>query len=75
MKPTVRRLQQEYSGKIEFKSLDIDNPANDSAKKQYNFRGQPQFVFVNSDGKVVVSRNGTQTYDSLKKDLEALLKT
>lgn len=74
MKPTVRRLEQEFAGKIEVKSLDIDSPANAEAKKKYGFRAQPQFVLVTADGKVVTTRNGMQSYETLKKDIESLLK-
>jgi hypothetical protein len=71
MKPTVSRLQQEFKDKIEFRSLNIDDPKNDAAKKQYKFVGQPQFVILSSDGAVTASRNGMQTYETLKRDLEA----
>ena len=74
MKPTVRRLEQEFAGKIEVKSLDIDSAANAEAQKKYGFRAQPQFVLVTADGKVVTTRNGMQSYETLKKDIESLLK-
>lgn len=75
MKPTVRRLEQEFAGKVEFQSLDIDSLKNAEAKKKYGFRAQPQFVIVGGDGKVITTRNGMQSYDTLKKDIETLLKS
>lgn len=73
MKPTVSRLEKEYEGRVEFRSLDIDDAANDAAKQQFNFLGQPQFVLALPDGKVVSSRNGGQRYETLKKDIEKAL--
>lgn len=70
MKPTVRRLEEEFAGKVDFKALDIDDAANAAAMKQYRFIGQPQFVIAMPDGKVIVSRNGWQEYDALKADIE-----
>jgi hypothetical protein len=73
MKPTVRRLEQEFDGRVEFKSLNIDKSDTAEAKKKYNFIGQPQFVVLNSRDQVVSSRNGFQEYETLKADLEAAL--
>ena len=70
MKPTVSRLEEEFKGKVDFMALDIDDAANDAAKTKYKFLGQPQFVVVGANGKVVVSRNGWQEYDQLKADIE-----
>lgn len=73
MKPVVNRLEEEFTGKVEFRSLNIDEAVNDGAKAQYKFIGQPQFVIVGADGNVMVSRNGIQRYDTLKADLEKAL--
>lgn len=73
MKPVVNRLEEEFTGKVEFRSLNIDETVNDAAKAQYKFIGQPQFVIVGADGNVIVSRNGIQRYDTLKADLEKAL--
>jgi thiol-disulfide isomerase/thioredoxin len=73
MKPIVNRLEEEYTGRIEFRALNIDDAQNDDDKVQYKFIGQPQFVVVGADGEVVVSRNGMQRYDTLKADIEKAL--
>ena len=73
MKPTVRRLEEEFKGRVDFKAVDIDAPLSDALKKQLKFRGQPQFVVLGSASQIVSSRNGTQTYATLKKDIEAAL--
>jgi hypothetical protein len=73
MKPTVGRLEEEFAGKVDFKALNIDEAVNDDAKAQYRFVGQPQFVILAPDGNIMVSRNGSQTYDTLKADIEKAL--
>jgi hypothetical protein len=73
MKPTVRRLEEEYEGRVEFKPTNIDAPDSAEAKRKYKFVGQPQFVTVNNSGEIVASRNGFQQYETLKADIEAAL--
>jgi hypothetical protein len=73
MKPTVGRLEEEFKGRVDFKALNVDESANDESKQKYNFVGQPQFVIVGLDGAVLTSRNGSQTYESLKADIEKAL--
>ncbi len=73
MKPVVNRLEEEFAGQVQFRSLNIDDAVNDGAKAQYKFIGQPQFVVVGADGAVITSRNGIQRFDTLKADLEKAL--
>jgi hypothetical protein len=73
MKPIVNRLEEEYQGRVTFQALNIDEASTDPFKAQYKFVGQPQFVIVTAKGDVLASRNGIQTYDRLKADIEAAL--
>lgn len=73
MKPVVNRLEEEYKGRVEFQSLNIDDASTADAKAKYRFVGQPQFVIVSPKGEIIASRNGMQTYDRLKADIEAAL--
>jgi hypothetical protein len=73
MKPIVNRLEEEYKGRVTFQALNIDEASTGPAKKQYMFIGQPQFVIVGPSGDVLASRNGMQTYEKLKADIEAAL--
>lgn len=75
MKPTVRRLEEEYKGRVEFRPLNIDDKANDETKQKLKFIGQPQFVILNPQGDVQASLNGMQTYETLKGKLEEALAT
>ncbi len=73
MKPVVSRLEEEYRGKVEFKSLNIDDAANDAAKKTFKFRYQPQFVLASADSKILSTSNGMRDYEDLKSDIEKAL--
>ncbi len=73
MKPTVGRLEEEFRGKVEFQALNIDDATNDQAKAKFKFIGQPQFVIAAPDGTIVSSRNGSQSYEALKADIEKAL--
>ena len=57
-----------------FKAYDVAGIDND-IKTRYQFIGYPQIVMINSQGEIIFSRLGFQTYDSLKTDLEAVLKS
>jgi hypothetical protein len=73
VKPVVSRLKDEFAGRVEFRQLDIDDPANAAAKRQYGFRAQPQVVIIDQAGTVVVSRLSELTYRRLRDDLESVL--
>ncbi|MFC1463710.1 MAG: thioredoxin family protein [Candidatus Brachytrichaceae bacterium NZ_4S206] len=73
MKPVVNRLEEEFGDRVEFRALNIDEASSKEAMAKYKFVGQPQFVIVAPNGEVVASRNGMQTYDRLKADIEAAL--
>lgn len=73
MKPVVDRLEKEYEGRVEFRPLNIDEASSQEAMAKYKFIGQPQFVVVGSNDTVLSTRNGGQSYDQLKQDIEAAL--
>lgn len=73
MKPVVNRLSEEFGDRVEFKAVNIVESGARELMNKYNFIGQPQFVVVASGGEIVASRNGIQTYDRLKADIEAAL--
>ncbi|MCX6017958.1 MAG: hypothetical protein NTZ50_05535 [Chloroflexi bacterium] len=71
--PVVHRLEAEYADRVEFQSLNIDEPATLDAQQKYRFIGQPQFVIVHANGEILASRNGIFTYEQLKGDIEKAL--
>ena len=60
MKPIVDGLEQEYAGQVTIVRLDIDDPATAEAKVIYQFRYQPTYVLLDSNGEVVDSWLGRQ---------------
>jgi hypothetical protein len=53
MKPVVDGLEAEYGEVIEFVRLNIDDPANDAAKRRFGFRFQPHFFLLDANGEIV----------------------
>lgn len=73
MKPTVSRLEGEYDKRVDFLAYDAAGINND-IKRQYKYIGFPQIVIIDARGEIAFSRLGYQSYDSLKADIEAMLK-
>jgi hypothetical protein len=69
----VSRLEKQFGKKVEFRQLNIDDPANNEAKHHYGFRAQPQVVILDRNGKVVLSRLSELTYEKLEIELETIL--
>lgn len=72
-RPVVDRLEAEFGERVQFLRYNIDDPANDAAKRAYRFRAQPQIVIVDAAGQIVVSRLSELTYTRMKADLEQVL--
>ena len=53
MAPIVHGLEDEYSGKMIFSYLDIDDPENRETMRTLGFRVQPEFYLLDGDGNVL----------------------
>jgi hypothetical protein len=53
MAPIVHGLESEYSGRVNFVYLDVDDPSNSDFMKRLGFRYQPQFVLIDGEGKIL----------------------
>jgi thioredoxin-like negative regulator of GroEL len=53
MAPMVHGLEAKYAGKIKFVYLDIDDPANQAAKREFGFGYQPEFYLLDGDGNLL----------------------
>jgi thiol-disulfide isomerase/thioredoxin len=73
MKPVVNRLSEEYRGRVDFLAVDVTLQDSKPLMDKYRYVGRPQFVVVARDGTVIASRNGIQSYERLKADIEAAL--
>ncbi len=45
-------LEAEYYDRINFVYLDVDDPANETFKEQFDFRYQPQMVLLDGNGQI-----------------------
>ncbi len=50
MAPVVHGLEAQYSGKIDFVFLDIDDSVNADLMQEFGFRYQPMFILIDGDG-------------------------
>jgi len=73
MKPVVNRLSEEYQGRVDFLAVDVTLQDSKPLMDKYRYVGRPQFVVVARDDTVIASRNGIQSYERLKADIEAAL--
>jgi|GEM_PF-2829687 len=73
IKPALSRLEGEYQSRIDFKEYDVAGIDAD-LKREYRYIGYPQIVILDSRGQIAFSRLGFQTYDSLKADVDAVLR-
>ena len=53
MAPIVHGLEAEYSGRINFVYLDVDDPESVSILKPLGYRYQPHFFLVDGQGSVL----------------------
>jgi hypothetical protein len=49
----VHGLEAQYAGKIRFLYLDIDDPANQAAKREFGFSYQPEFYLLDGEGNLL----------------------
>jgi thioredoxin-like negative regulator of GroEL len=73
MRPVVNRLHEEYRGRVVFRAVNVDLPANAEIMTRYNFVGTPQVVVVGADGAVAETFAGIQRYEFLKAGIESAL--
>jgi thioredoxin-related protein len=73
MKPDVNGLEAEYGEAIEFMLLDIDDPANDEAKRRFGYRFQPHFFLVDANGEIVQQWLGIVSEAQFRAAFDALL--
>ncbi len=66
-------LESEYTGKINFTYLDIDDPATDLFKQSLGYRVQPHIFLLDSQGNVVQQWLGLVNRDELVAAFEQAL--
>jgi hypothetical protein len=69
----VHGLEAEYSGRINFSYLDIDDPATDPFKQALGYRYQPNIFLLDGEGYILHQWIGSITRDQLVSAFEANL--
>lgn len=72
LKPHVEEAKRIYGDKIEFVSIDIDDPKNQALIQKYDVHAVPNLFFVGQQGQVLDHMVGYQGKDSLMKAMTRL---
>ncbi len=73
MRPSVRRLEEVYSGRVDFHILNVDLISTRNLALQYGVSAIPHIVLLDADGAVVQELLGFQSEDRLQAALERLI--
>jgi thioredoxin-related protein len=73
MRPSVRRLQEQYADQIDFYELNIDASSTIDLAREYRVSGIPLIVLLDPQGNTVQRLEGFQTDDMLDAAIEDLL--
>jgi hypothetical protein len=71
MAPIVHGLEAEYSDRMIFTYLDIDDPATEDFKSQLSYQVQPHFILLDADGNVLQQWVGRVTEGEFMAAFEA----
>ncbi len=52
MKPIISKLKKKYQGKVIFREVDIDNPANKKELKKYYVTMNPTYIVLDKEGRI-----------------------
>ena len=66
MEPVVDGLEDDFSGRIEFRRIDAGTQDGQAAFRAYGLRGHPSYVLINLGGDVLWIGLGEQTCKALK---------
>ncbi|MBW4595285.1 MAG: thioredoxin family protein [Brasilonema angustatum HA4187-MV1] len=73
MAPDVGQLEHQYTGKVNFVMLNVDNTKWLPEMLKYRVDGIPHFVYMNQKGEAIAQAIGDQPRTILSSNLEALV--
>lgn len=73
MRPSVRRLEETYSDRVDFHILNVDHPSTTPLANQYHVTGIPMIVLLDANGATVDTMLGYQSEETLIAAVEQLL--
>lgn len=72
LKPHVEEAQRQFGDKIEFVSIDIDDPKNRALVQQYDVHAVPNMFFLSQNGQIVDHIVGFQGKEALIRAMQRL---
>ena len=73
IEPHLKKLAQEYDGKIKFYEIDVEDEENSEIVTKYDITNLPTLLIF-KEGKIISSIVGFLNYNSLKKELDNFIK-
>ena len=73
MRPSVRRIEEQYQDRIDFHILNVDHPSTQPWAKKYHVSGIPMIVLLDAQGDVFDILLGYQDEADLAAALDKLL--
>jgi|SRR5579883_306333 thiol-disulfide isomerase/thioredoxin len=73
MAPDIAKLEEQYSDKVNFVMLNVDNTKWLPEMLRYRVDGIPHFVFLGKDGNPIAQAIGDQPHTVMASNLEALV--
>ncbi|MCR4400258.1 MAG: thioredoxin family protein [Syntrophomonadaceae bacterium] len=73
MTATMKRLGPEFAGRVEFRQVDVDDPANRDVVREFGIRYVPTTYLYDADGRLVFQQIGAVPEDEMRERLRALL--
>lgn len=74
MKPVIERAKSEYGDRINFVSINVDDPANEKVVDQYGISPVPTLIFIDPGGEVVSYAIGFSGESSLASGIKKIVK-
>lgn len=74
MAPIVHGLEAEYSDRMNFIYLDIDDNRNEDYKRQFGYRLQPHFFLLDAEGNILQQWLGLVQESEFRKVFDESLK-
>jgi hypothetical protein len=73
MAPIVHGLEADYSDRMQFSYLDIDDSRNDQFKQALQYRVQPHLFLLDAEGNVVKQWLGRVSAEQLAAEFDKVL--
>jgi thioredoxin 1 len=73
MIPSIKRLEEEFNGKIHLKKVNLDQEQDFAKKYRMGENAVPHLQIYSAEGKLLRNQIGYQSYERLKQEVEVFL--